>query len=291
MTITTAVFPVAGMGTRFLPVTKAGPKEMLPIVDKPLIQYVVEEAISAGIKKLVFVTSSGKRAIEDYFDTNMELENLLEKKGKWDVLSMVRNIIPNDVKIVYVRQPAPRGLGDAVLCAKPAVGHEPFAVLLADDIMEYSHLACLSEMIQQFYHTQSSVLAVEEINREDTDKYGIVSLASQPVFQNQIASIIEKPSPDVAPSTLAVTGRYILTPRIFDMLEQTAVGFGGELQLTDALAKLLAFENITVCPLKGRRYDCGDRMGFLQATIDFALKRKEFQKPLMAYLKKAGVVV
>lgn len=284
--ITTAVFPVAGMGTRFLPVTKAGPKEMLPIVDKPLIQYVVEEAVSAGIKKLVFVTSSGKRAIEDYFDTNIELENLLEKKGKLNVLSMVRNIIPNDVKIVYVRQPAPRGLGDAVLCAKPAVGNEPFAVLLADDIMEYSHQACLSQMMQQFSHTQACVLAVEEIRREDTDKYGIVSLASQPKFHNQIASIIEKPSPAAAPSTLAVTGRYILTPRIFDMLEQTELGVGGELQLTDALAKLLAFECITVCPLKGRRYDCGDRMGFLQATIDFALKRPEFRDALMRYLSE-----
>lgn len=285
MTITTAVFPVAGMGTRFLPVTKAGPKEMLPIVDKPLIQYVVEEAVAAGIKKLVFVTSAGKRAIEDYFDSNFELETMLEKKAKHDILKTVRNIIPSDVKIVYVRQPSPKGLGDAVLCAKPAVGNEPFAVLLADDIMEHSHKTCLSEMMSQFLKTQSSVLAVEEVVREDTDKYGIVSLMENPQFQNQIVSIIEKPSPETAPSTLAVTGRYILSPRIFDMLEKTELGVGGELQLTDALAKLLAHEAITVCPLKGRRYDCGDRMGFLKATIDFALKRVEFKEPLLKYLK------
>lgn len=283
--ITTAVFPVAGMGTRFLPVTKAGPKEMLPIVDKPLIQYVVEEAVAAGIKKLVFVTSAGKRAIEDYFDSNFELETMLERKNKIEVLNTVRNIIPSDVKIVYVRQPSPKGLGDAVLCAKPAVGDQPFAVLLADDIMEYSHKTCLSEMIARFQETQSSVLAVEKINREDTDKYGIVSLSANPTFPNEIASIIEKPSPSDAPSTLAVTGRYILTPRIFEMLEQTQLGVGGELQLTDGLAKLLTHEAITVCTLKGRRYDCGSRIGFLHATIDFALKRAEFRKPLMDHLK------
>lgn len=283
--ITTAVFPVAGMGTRFLPVTKAGPKEMLPIVDKPLIQYVVEEAVAAGIKKLVFVTSAGKRAIEDYFDSNFELETMLERKNKTEILHTVRNIIPSDVKIVYVRQPSPKGLGDAVLCAKPAVGDQPFAVLLADDIMEYSHKTCLSDMINRFQETQSCVLAVEKINCEDTDKYGIVSLSSNPIFSDQIASIVEKPSPANAPSTLAVTGRYILTPRIFEMLEQTQIGVGGELQLTDGLAKLLTHEAITVCALKGRRYDCGSRIGFLQATIDFALKRPEFKKPLMDHLK------
>lgn len=282
--VTTAVFPVAGMGTRFLPVTKAGPKEMLPIVDKPLIQYVVEEAVAAGIKKLVFVTSSGKRAIEDYFDRNVELETLLEQKGKHDVLSTVRNIIPHDVKIVYVRQSTPRGLGDAVLCAKPAVGDEPFAVLLADDIMELGADTCLNEMIMRYHETKSSVLAVEKIRMEDTDKYGIVSMEANPKTPHQIASIVEKPSPQNAPSNLAVTGRYILTPRIFDMLEKTELGVGGELQLTDAIAKLLDYEAVTICALKGRRYDCGDRMGFLQATIDFALKRPEFAKSLMQYL-------
>ena len=274
------------MGTRFLPVTKAGPKEMLPIVDKPLIQYVVEEAVAAGIKKLIFVTSSGKRAIEDYFDRNFELEYMLEKKGKLNVLHTVRNIIPSDVKIVYVRQPNPRGLGDAVLCAKPAVSDEAFAVLLADDIMEYAHRACLSDMILQFQKTKSSVLAVEKIAPSHVDKYGIVSMMQDPVFENQIDGIVEKPSPEQAPSHLAVTGRYILTSRIFDMLENTEVGMGGELQLTDALSKLLSFEPVTVCTVKGRRYDCGDRMGFLQATIDFALKRAEFHNPLREHLNK-----
>ena len=281
--ITTAVFPVAGMGTRFLPVTKAGPKEMLPIIDKPLIQYVVEEAIAVGIKKLVFVTSSGKRAIEDYFDSNFELETMLEQKGKFDILAMVRNIIPEDVKVVYVRQPRPRGLGDAVLCAKAAVGDAPFAVLLADDIMEHSHKTCLSDMVARFDQTQASVLAVEKIRREDTDKYGIVSLLND--ASSEIVSIIEKPSPEKAPTTLAVTGRYILTPRIFELLGKTKNGVGGELQLTDAISKLLQFEKITMCPLKGRRYDCGSRIGFLEATIDFALKRPEFYKPLMAHLE------
>ncbi len=281
MKITTAVFPVAGMGTRFLPVTKAGPKEMLPIVDKPLIQYAVEEAIAVGIKKLVFITSSGKRAIEDYFDSNFELEMLLEQKGEKEILHIVRNIIPEDVKIVYVRQARPRGLGDAVLCAKSVIGDEPFAVLLADDVMENSHHTCLSDMIARYHETQSSVLAVEKIHRKDTHKYGIVSLGDH----SRVANIVEKPAPENAPSNLAVTGRYILTPRIFDMLEKTAVGMGGELQLTDGLAALLEHEMITVCTLKGHRYDCGNRIGFLQATIDFALKRPEFEKPLREYLR------
>lgn len=283
--VTTAVFPVAGMGTRFLPVTKAGPKEMLPIVDKPLIQYVVEEAIAVGIKKLVFVTSAGKRAIEDYFDRNFELEHMLEKKGKYAVLETVRNIVPRDVSIVYVRQPSPKGLGDAVLCAKAAVGSLPFAVLLADDIMEHGHLTCLSDMMQCFIETQSSVLAVEAIARENTDKYGIVSLSKNSTFPNQVASIVEKPQPEQALSNLAVTGRYILTPRIFEILEKTPLGVGGELQLTDGLSQLLQHEIITACTLKGRRYDCGDRLGFVQATIDFALKRPEFEKPLQEYLR------
>ena len=283
--VTTAVFPVAGIGTRFLPVTKAGPKEMLPIVDKPLIQYVVEEAIAVGIKKLVFVTSAGKRAIEDYFDTNFELEYLLEKRQQYDVLKTVRNIVPDDVKIVYVRQPRPLGLGDAVLCAKPAVGDQPFAVLLADDIMEHSHHTCLQSMIERFAQTRASVLSVEEVARKDTNKYGIISYTDHSVTSSRIASIIEKPAPHEALSCFAVTGRYILTPRIFDKLEHTKTGVGGELQLTDGIALLLHDEVITACTLRGRRYDCGSRLGFLQATIDFALKRPEFCEPLREYLQ------
>lgn len=283
--VTTAVFPVAGMGTRFLPITKAGPKEMLPIVDKPLIQYVVEEAVAVGIKKLVLVTSAAKRTIEDYFDRNFELERTLEKQGKNDVLAIVRNIIPADVKIIYVRQASPKGLGDAVLCAKPAVGDEPFAVLLADDIMEEGHKTCLSDMMLRFEQTQASVLAVENIAYEDSNKYGIVSMMKNPTIPFQISGIVEKPEPKDAPSSLGVTGRYILTPRIFDLLEHTACGVGGELQLTDAIAQLLKEEKVTVCPIKGKRYDCGSGLGYLKTVIHFALKRSEFSADLMRYLK------
>lgn len=279
--ITTAVFPVAGLGTRFLPVTKAGPKEMLPIVDKPLIQYVVEEAISAGITELVFVTSGGKRAIEDYFDSNYELESRLEQLGKYEVLSAVKNILPKQVSLAYVRQAHPRGLGDAVLCAKHVVGQRPFAVLLADDIIDGGERSCMQDMTDVFQNTQSSVLAVEEIPQKDTDRYGIVSLAKH---SHLIEAIVEKPKPELAPSNLAVTGRYILTPRIFDFLEATEKGVGGEIQLTDAIAKLLEEENITAFPFNGRRYDCGSRMGFLEATIAYALKRPDLNERLKQYL-------
>jgi len=279
--ITTAVFPVAGLGTRFLPVTKAGPKEMLPIVDKPLIQYVVEEAISAGITELVFVTSSSKRAIEDYFDSNYELESRLEQRGKYETLSMVKNIVPPEVSLVYVRQTNPSGLGDAVLCAKHVVRDRPFAVLLADDIIDGGERSCMQDMVEVFEQTQSSVLAVEEIPNKDSDRYGIVSLVKE---TNRISAIVEKPKPDVAPSNLAVTGRYILTPRIFEILEQTGKGVGGEIQLTDAIAELLKEETVTAFPFNGRRYDCGSRMGFLEATIAYALKRPELGERLKHYL-------
>lgn len=284
--INTAVFPVAGMGTRFLPVTKAGPKEMLPIIDKPLIQYAVEEAIAANIKKLVFVTSSSKRAIEDYFDSNFELETVLEKKRKYDILAVVRNIVPLDVKVIYVRQPYQRGLGDAVLCAQSVVGNEPFAVLLADDVMQLGYHACLKSMLEIYDQTKYSVLGVETIPKENVDKYGIVSLSKNPCLPNQIESIIEKPTIENAPSNLAVIGRYILTPAIFQMLEQTEVGVGGEIQLTDALAQLLSKESITICPLKGRRYDCGSPMGFLQAAIDFSIQKPEYQDQLYSFMQE-----
>jgi len=284
--ITTAVFPVAGLGTRFLPVTKAGPKEMLPIVDKPLIQYVVEEAISAGITELVFVTSGSKRAIEDYFDSNYELESRLEQLGKYEILSTVKNILPPHVRLVYVRQPDPRGLGDAVLCAKHVVRDRPFAVLLADDIIDGGERSCLQDMVDVFEKTQSSVLAVEKIPKTDTDKYGIVSLKEEAGSSHWIKAIVEKPKPDLAPSNLAVTGRYILTPRIFTLLEKTEKGVGGEIQLTDAIAMLLEEESVTAFPFKGRRYDCGSRMGFLEATIDYALKRPELNERLKRYLRE-----
>lgn len=285
--INTAVLPVAGLGTRFLPITKSSPKEMLPIIDQPLIQYVVDEAVAAGIKKLVFVTCATKRTIEDYFDSNFELEYQLKEKGKYAVLSTVQNVLPDDVSIAYVRQKKPMGLGDAVLCAKTAVGNEPFAVLLPDDIMANGHSACLSEMISIYKETQSSVLGVQEVPWEETNKYGIVSLEKK-VNGNQkkrVQALVEKPSSDQAPSNLAIAGRYILTPEIFDELSHTSLGAGNEIQLTDAISKLLEKEFVTTSMIKGKRYDCGSRIGFLKATIDFSLKREALRTPLLNYLK------
>lgn len=279
-----AVFPVAGMGTRFLPVTKAGPKEMLPIVDKPLIQYVVEEALSAGVKELVLVTSSSKRAIEDYFDSNYELESRLEQQGKLEILHSVQNLLPKDVRISYVRQTHPRGLGDAVLCAKHVVGNRPFAVLLADDIIDSGEQSCLQQMAAMFATKPTSVLAVEKIPLSDTNRYGIISLENGTERINQI---VEKPQPSDAPSDLAVIGRYILTPRIFKLLETTQAGVGGEIQLTDAIAQLLLEEPVNAFMLKGRRYDCGSKIGFLEATIAYALKRPELRERLRGCMSEA----
>ncbi len=287
--ITTAVFPVAGMGTRFLPVTKAGPKEMLPIVDQPLIQYVVDEAVSAGIKQLIFVTSSSKRAIEDYFDVNYELESRLIERGDLDTLNIVRNILPDDVSVIYVRQPHPKGLGDAVLCAKNVVGDRAFAVLLADDIIDCGEHYCLQTMVEKYEKTNASVIAVEKISPADTEKYGIVSLAENAPDQNQIAAIIEKPKPAESPSNLAAIGRYILTPRIFALLEKVEQGVGGEIQLTDAISELLKEEMVIAHPFQGRRYDCGSRIGFLQATIAYALKRPNLREQLQDYLQEVTI--
>lgn len=286
MKITTAVFPVAGLGTRFLPATKASPKEMLPIVDQPLIQYVVEEAIQAGIKQLVFVTSSNKRSIENYFDSNFELEAHLAEKNKFEVLKTVQNILPKNVQAVYVRQPQPLGLGDAVWRAKGVVGNQPFAVLLADDIIDSGAKPCLQSMIEIYEAAQASVVGVENIPREDTDKYGVVSLDNHKVADaTRMTAIVEKPKPSEAPSTLAVAGRYILTPKIFELLEQLPKGFAGEIQLTDAIAQLLKYEEVYAYPFKGRRYDCGTKIGFLEATIAYALKRDDLKGPLLEYMK------
>jgi UTP--glucose-1-phosphate uridylyltransferase len=269
--IKTAVFPVAGLGTRFLPVTKTGPKEMLPIVDKPLVQYVVEEALAAGIEQLIFVTNNSKYAIEDYFDRQHEYERRLEQQGKLVELEMVRNIVPSYASVVYIRQSTPAGLGDAVLRAKHVVGQEPFAVLLADDIIDSPPQGCLQQMTEIFAKTQSSVIAVEQVPPENTDQYGIAKVNDK----NQILDIIEKPKPDAAPSCLGVVGRYILTPRIFSLLEQIPSGIGGEIQLTDAIAELLKEEKITAFAFTGKRYDCGSKLGFLEATISYALRRPD----------------
>ncbi len=280
--IKTAVFPVGGLGTRFLPATKASPKEMLPIVDKPIIQYVVEEAIEAGVEQLVFVTSQTKRAIEDYFDTNYELESRLEMAGKLEVLSRVRHIVPEGVNFVYVRQPAPLGLGDAVLRAKHVVGDQPFAVLLADDIIDSPAESCLSQMVDVFNNTGSSVVAVEQVAREDTDKYGIVSLGDN----HAMNAIVEKPAPEEAPSNLGVAGRYIFTPEIFDYLESIPVGVAGELQLTDAIASMLMSHKVYAHPFLGTRYDCGSRLGMVKATVNYAFKDEALRPALQAFMSE-----
>lgn len=286
--IKTAVFPVAGLGTRFLPITKTGPKEMLPIVDKPLVQYVVEEALAAGIEQLIFVTNNSKYAIEDYFDRQHEYERRLEQQGKLVELEMVRSIVPSYVSVVYIRQSIPAGLGDAVLRAKQVVGQEPFAVLLADDIIDSPPQGCLQKMVEIYANTQASVIAVEQVPAEHTDQYGIVSINEN----NQIEAIVEKPKPAVAPSRLGVVGRYILTPRIFTLLEQIPAGVGGEIQLTDAISELLKEEAITACPFKGKRYDCGSKLGFLEATIAYALRRPDLGPALrerLPQLLEAGL--
>ncbi len=280
-----AVFPVAGLGTRFLPATKANPKEMLPIVDKPLIQYAVEEAVEAGIKEMVFVTSSAKRAIEDHFDKNYEMETELEKKGKKELLQILRDVVPSDVSCIYIRQPEALGLGHAVLCAKPAVGNEPFAVLLADDLIDGQGTGVVKQMVEQYTQHHCSILGVQEVPKADTDKYGIVSVGDDDGEVANITNIIEKPKPVQAPSNLAVVGRYLLTPAIFDHLERTGRGSGGEIQLTDAIANLLQDEKVLAYRFNGIRYDCGSKLGYLKATLQFALKHQELSDDFREYLK------
>ncbi len=281
-----AVFPVAGMGTRFLPATKANPKEMLPIVDKPLIQYAAEEAVEAGIEVLIFVTGRTKRSIPDHFDKAYELEAELEKNNKQEMLELVQNILPAHVCCIYIRQAEPLGLGHAVLCAKPAVGNEPFAILLADDLIDGGKRGCLKQMVEVFEHYNTGIIAVQPVPREETDRYGIVEVKPIDERVAKIINIVEKPKPEVAPSSLAVVGRYILPGEIMRILEHTERGAGGEIQLTDAIATLLTRQQVLAYEFEGTRYDCGSKLGYLEATIDYALKHPELKEEFAAYLRK-----
>ncbi|HTT42099.1 MAG TPA: UTP--glucose-1-phosphate uridylyltransferase GalU [Steroidobacteraceae bacterium] len=286
--IRTAVFPVAGRGTRFLPATKASPKEMLPVVDKPLIQYAVEEALAAGARRLVFITGASKRAIEDHFDSDQELESMLERQGKSDLLNQLRSVLPSYASCIYIRQPAPLGLGHAVLCAQPAVGTEPFFVHLADDLIK-SEVACLAQMAQVYEAKNASVLGVEVVPRADTEKYGIVEVEADRSATSRVKSIVEKPKPAAAPSNLAVVGRYVLAPAIFEHLERLGHGAGGEIQLTDGIAALMGEEAVYAYRFSGKRYDCGSKLGYLQATVEYALGHESLGRDFRRYLKQLKV--
>jgi UTP--glucose-1-phosphate uridylyltransferase len=283
--VRTAVFPVAGRGTRFLPATKASPKEMLPIVDKPLIQYAAEEALAAGATQLVFVTGSSKRAIEDHFDSAPELEAALEAQGKHELVESLRSIVPSSATCIYIRQPAPLGLGHAVLCARPVVGDEPFFIHLADDLID-AEVPCLKQMAAVYAELGGSVLGVQTVDRKDTDKYGIVAVEPMTDRISRITKIVEKPKPDVAPSTLGVVGRYLLSPRIFDKLERVGRGAGGEIQLTDGIAALLTDEAVYAYAFEGKRYDCGSKLGYLEATVEYGLKHPQLGEPFIQMLSK-----
>ncbi len=280
-----AVFPVAGLGTRFLPATKASPKEMLPVVDKPLIQYGVEEAVEAGIDTIIFVTGRSKNAIMDHFDKAYELENELVLRGKTETLKMIREMMPPHVSFVFIRQPEALGLGHAVLCAKHVVGDEPFAVILADDLIENGDNGCMLQMVSQYDKNQCSILGVERVNPSETDKYGIVKTKEISPSMGQVELIVEKPVPERAPSNLGVVGRYILTPAIFDKIEQTERGAGGEIQLTDAIAALMTDEQVLAYEFEGKRYDCGSKLGYLQATVEHGLMHDELKDDFLKYLK------
>lgn len=288
--ITKAVFPVAGMGTRFLPATKASAKEMMPVVDKPLIQYAVEEAVAAGVTEMIFVTGRGKRAIEDHFDKAVELESELEERGRTKLLKMIRNIIPSSVSCVYVRQPQALGLGHAVLCAMPVVGDKPFAVVLADDLID-GKPPVLKQMVGVFSRRGRSVIGVQNVPRQDTRSYGIVRTAAGSKSPHRISGIVEKPEPSAAPSTLGVVGRYILTPRIFHHLQNVKPGSGGEIQLTDGIAGLLAEEDVFAYEFDGIRYDCGSKLGYLKATLAYALKHPEVGNEFTKYLNNKEYII
>ena len=278
-----AIIPAAGLGTRFLPATKSQPKEMLPIVDKPTLQYIIEEAIESGIEEILIVTGRSKKSIEDHFDRSVELELELEQKGKTEMLEMVQDI-SNMVNIQYIRQKEPKGLGHAVYCAKSFIGDEPFAVLLGDDIVD-AETPCLKQMIDAYDEYKTSILGVQEVAKENVDKYGILDVKYIEDRVYKVKDMVEKPSVDNAPSNIAILGRYIITPEIFNILENQEAGKGGEIQLTDALQTLATKEAIYAYNFEGRRYDVGDKLGFLEATVDFALKRPELRDDFMAFLE------
>jgi UTP--glucose-1-phosphate uridylyltransferase len=286
--ITKAVFPVAGLGSRFLPATKAQPKEMLPIVDKPLIQYAVEEAVAAGITEMIFITGRNKRAIEDHFDKVYELEAELEAAGKTALLEQIQNVIPKNIACIFIRQSEPLGLGHAVLCARPVVGDEPFAVLLADDFMdvEDGQLPVLAQMTEIYEREGASMLAVQDVPLAETKQYGIVSVTGYQPDLESVNSIVEKPAPEVAPSTLAVVGRYVLDNRIFDHLKNLGKGAGGEIQLTDGIAALMKSERVLAYRYAGQRYDCGSKLGYLKATVAMGLKHPQVREQFAEYLKQ-----
>jgi UTP--glucose-1-phosphate uridylyltransferase len=281
-----AVFPVAGLGTRFLPATKASPKEMLPVVDKPLIQYAAEEAEDAGIDQLVFITGRNKRSIEDHFDKAYELEMELEGAGKHDLLEIVQNILPPKVDCIFLRQAEALGLGHAVLCARPVVGNEAFAILLADDLIRCEGPSVVQQMAEMHQRHGCSILSVMEVPVGETDKYGIVETRTGPDGELYVTSIVEKPAPRDAPSRLAVVGRYLLTPAIFEKLEDTQSGSGGEIQLTDAIAALLADEPVIAYPFQGKRYDCGSKLGYLEASVEYGLSHPELGTQFADYLRR-----
>jgi UTP--glucose-1-phosphate uridylyltransferase len=286
-----AVFPVAGLGTRFLPATKANPKEMLPVVDKPLVQYAAEEAIAAGIEVLVFITGRNKRSIADHFDKSYELETELEGRGKQRQLEEIRGIIPKGVTCAYIRQAEALGLGHAVSCAEAVVGDEPFAVILADDLIDNDRgKVCLRQMIEQYNEHGGSILGVERVPREHTDRYGIVSTTEFQPRLGRLHDIVEKPKPAQAPTNLGVVGRYVLSPSIFQILRTIRPGAGGELQLTDAIAELLKDEPVFAYEFEGKRYDCGDKLGYLQATVEFGLKHPELGGAFSDYLREIGLI-
>lgn len=279
-----AVFPVAGLGTRFLPATKANPKEMLPIVDKPLIQYAAEEAVNAGIEELVFVTGRNKRSIPDHFDKAYELEAELKSHGKTERLEMVQDILPPEVSCIYIRQPEAMGLGHAILCSKSVIGTDPFAVILADDLIDDGANGCLKQMVDVYEREQSGVIGVQQVSQEEVGSYGVISgkLVEERLWK--VSGLVEKPKPEEAPSNVAVVGRYILEPSIFGFLEDTPAGAGNEIQLTDAIARQLAKQSVYAYEFEGRRFDCGSKLGYLQATVEYGLKHSEVGAEFSAYL-------